>query len=248
MRVRLRLAECPELADLPWEFLYDRDAHRFLALSEWTPLVRYLDLPSRVRPLAVQPPVRILVMVASPSDFPALDVEAEWEKLREALSDLEQAGRVEVHRLADGTLGRLQRQLRKAEYHVFHFIGHGAYGEGVGDGLLALEGPLGRGELVSGDDLGTLLHDHRTLRLALLNSCEGARAGRTDPYAGTAQSLIRNGIPAVVAMQFEITDEAAITFSRSLYEAVADGYPLDASVAEARKAVRHHSNSNMDGD
>src|SRR4051794_20345840 len=37
LRVRLRLTDSPELADLPWEYLYDRDARRFLALSEWTP-------------------------------------------------------------------------------------------------------------------------------------------------------------------------------------------------------------------
>jgi hypothetical protein len=44
-------------------------------------------------------------------------------------------------------------------------------------------------------------------------------------------------------MQFEISDEAAITFSHVLYEAIADGYPLDASMAEARKAVRNQPNA-----
>ena len=87
-----------------------------------------------------------------------------------------------------------------------------------------------------------MLHDHRSLRLAVLNSCEGARGGRTDPFSGTAQSLIQQGIPAVVAMQFEITDDAAITFAHELYEAVADGYPLDAAIAEARKAIRGQPN------
>jgi O-acetyl-ADP-ribose deacetylase (regulator of RNase III) len=38
-------------------------------------------------------------------------------------------------------------------------------------------------------------------------------------------------------MQFEITDNAAITFSHVLYEAIADGYPLDAATTEARKAI-----------
>jgi hypothetical protein len=38
-------------------------------------------------------------------------------------------------------------------------------------------------------------------------------------------------------MQFEITDAAAIIFAQVLYEAVADGYPLDAATAEARKAI-----------
>ena len=82
-----------------------------------------------------------------------------------------------------------------------------------------------------------LLHDHDPLRLVVLNSCEGARADPSDPFAGTAQSLIRQGIPAVVAMQFEITDPAAISLASELYAAVADGYPLDAALAEARKAI-----------
>ena len=100
-----------------------------------------------------------------------------------------------------------------------------------------MEDDHGRARLVGGEDLGTLLHDHRSLRLAVLNSCEGARGDRADPFSGTAQSLIQQGIPAVVAMQFEITDDAAITFGHVLYEAIADGYPLDAATAEARKAI-----------
>jgi hypothetical protein len=73
--------------------------------------------------------------------------------------------------------------------------------------------------------------------MAILNACEGARTSRSDPFAGVAQSLVQQGIPAVVAMQYEITDEAAITFSRELYGAIVDGYPIDAAVAEARKAI-----------
>ena len=242
LRVRLRLTDSPELADLPWEYLYDRDARRFLALSEWTPLVRYLDLPGRIRPLPVQPPLRVLVLVASPSDFPPLDVDAEWARLHEALGELQHAGRVRLERAPNGSMAELQRQLRRGQHHVFHYIGHGRYDCELGDGQLAMEGATGRAQPISGSDLGALLHDHRTLRLALLNSCEGARGGRTDPYSGTAQSLVYQGIPAVVAMQFEITDRAAIVFTRGFYEAVADGYPLDAAMAEARKAIRLQPN------
>ena len=46
---------------------------------------------------------------------------------------------------------------------------------------------------------------------------------------------------AVVAMQYEITDRSAIEFSRSFYDAVADGLPIDAAVAEARTAVKMKS-------
>jgi hypothetical protein len=41
----------------------------------------------------------------------------------------------------------------------------------------------------------------------------------------------------VIAMQFEITDDAAITFAEQLYAAIADGYPVDAALGEARRAI-----------
>jgi pyruvate/2-oxoglutarate dehydrogenase complex dihydrolipoamide acyltransferase (E2) component len=56
-------------------------------------------------------------------------------------------------------------------------------------------------------------------------------------FSGTAATLVRRGIPAVVAMQYQITDEAAIEFSRAFYEALADGWPVDAAVTDARVAV-----------
>jgi Tol biopolymer transport system component len=242
LRVRLRLAGSPELAELPWEYLYNTDTRRFVALDQWTPLVRYLELDRRIRPLAVEPPLRILMMAAGPTDFPTLDATTEWHKVREALADLEEAGRVQLDRVPTGTLADLRSTLRTGKYHVFHFIGHGRFDEAAGDGVLALEGPGGRAQVVSGTDLGAMLAGQRSLRLVVLNSCEGARGGLNDPYSGTAQSIVYQGIPAVVAMQFEITDTAAITFTHSLYDVVADGYPLDAAMAEARNAVRDEAN------
>ena len=84
-----------------------------------------------------------------------------------------------------------------------------------------------------------LLHDANALRLAVLNSCDTALGGGMDLFASTASILVRQGeIPAVLAMQFAISDPAAIEFSRTFYEAIAEGLPVDAAVAEARKAVR----------
>lgn len=237
LRIRLRLADVPALHHLPWEFLYDPARHQFLVLSIETPLVRYLDLAERVRPLTVTPPIRVLVMISSPSDYPQLDVEQEWRKLHDALEPLEQRGLITLERLDQATLRALQRWLRRGACHIFHFIGHGGFDQASQDGLLILEDEHQRGRPVSGQDLGMLLHDHRLLRLAVLNACEGARTSQTDPFAGTAQSLVQHGIPAVIAMQFEITDAAAVTFAHEFYEAVADGYPVDAALAEARKAI-----------
>ena len=82
-----------------------------------------------------------------------------------------------------------------------------------------------------------LLHDHESLRVAILNACEGARTSRTDPFAGSAQSLVQQGIPAVIAMQFEIANDVAGRFAHEFYGALADGYPIDASLTEARKSI-----------
>lgn len=237
LRLRLRLSDAPELADFPWEYLYDTGANRFLNLSVETPLVRYLELPEPGRPLTVQPPLKILVMISAPTDVAQLDVDVEWNRITSAVADLEARGLVSVERLETATMAALQRTLRRGEYHILHYVGHGGYDEQSQDGVLLLEGMDGRRRPVSGQDLGTLLHDHRSLRLVVLNSCEGARSSPTDPFAGAAQSLVQQGIPAVIAMQFEITDEAAITLSHEFYSALADGYAVDTALGEARKAI-----------
>jgi hypothetical protein len=237
LRIRLRLTEVPELADLPWEYLYSATVNRFVTLSEETPIVRYLDVSERIQPLHVDPPLRVLVMISGPSDYPSLDVEREWTLLNKALGELVQRNLVQLERLEHASLADLTRQLRRNKYHIFHFIGHGGFDSRTQDGVLVLEDDRGRGQWVSGQDVAMVLHGHRSLRLAVLNACEGARTSRTDPFAGVAQSLIQQSVPAVIAMQFEITDEAALVFAQEFYGALADGYPVDAAVAAARKMI-----------
>jgi hypothetical protein len=236
LRVRLRLTD-PELVDLPWEYLYNSSVNRFLALSVQTPLVRYMELAERIQPISVTPPIRVLVMISSPTDFPTLDVEAEWKRLNDSLSDLLASGDIAIDRLDDASLGALQRRLRKSQYHIFHYIGHGEFDNDAQEGVLILEAENERGHRVGSQYLGMLLHDHESLRVAILNACEGARTSRTDPFAGSAQSLVQQGIPAVIAMQFEIADDVASTFAHEFYGALADGYPIDAALTEARKAI-----------
>jgi len=236
LRLKLRLQDA-ELADLPWEFLLDPAFDRFLAQSNQTPIVRYIEMPERIKPFTLQLPLQMLVMISSPADYARLDVEREKSFLQKALYTLNKQEKVAVKWLEKPTLAALQRCLRDDEYHIFHFIGHGGFDQKAEEGVLVLEDEQGRGWQAGAHRLGTILHDHRSLRLAVLNACEGARNSRTDPFAGVATTLIRQGVPAVVAMQFEITDDAAITFADEFYTALAEGFPVDAAVAEARKAI-----------
>jgi tetratricopeptide (TPR) repeat protein len=237
LRLKLRL-DAPELINVPWEYLYDESLGRFLSLFEETPIVRYMDMRGSIVPLRVDPPLSVLVMLSRPSDHQTLDVEREKENLESALSELIQAGILTVTVMETATLPALADALLRERYHIFHYIGHGGFDERSQDGVLVLEDAWGRGHLASGERMAVLLGNHPTLRLVLLNACEGARTSRDDPFAGTATTLLRTGgLPAVVAMQFTITDEAAITFARGFYTALSVGRPVDAAVSHARLAI-----------
>ena len=120
----------------------------------------------------------------------------------------------------------LQEAMWAGPWHVFHFVGHGGFDPDAGEGHLALardddEGAGGPGVYRLGAvSLGRLLTDHAPLRLAVLNACEGARGSGRDVFSGTAATLVRMGLPAVVAMQYAVTDRAAIQFARAFYRAL----------------------------
>ncbi|MGH3767284.1 MAG: hypothetical protein ACRDS0_06080 [Pseudonocardiaceae bacterium] len=65
LRLVLRVRP-PELARLPWEFLFDPSQGDYLGLT--MPLVRYPQVLAPRQPLQVAPPLRILGMVARPGE------------------------------------------------------------------------------------------------------------------------------------------------------------------------------------
>jgi CHAT domain len=78
---------------------------------------------------------------------------------------------------------------------------------------------------VTGEELGSLLQDDRSLRLVVLNSLRGWKGLARRSFSGVASSLVEYGIPAVVGMRFEISDEAAITFAGRLLQRDRPGVP-----------------------
>jgi hypothetical protein len=244
LRVRLNLDKAESLYDLPWELLRDPSGD-YLALSRQTPIIRYPRLIN-IRPVVeVSLPLRVLVLISSPKDQATLNVEAEWQSLQEATADLRQRGLLELERVDDAQLITLQRKLRSGvSYQVFHYIGHATFDERSAVGMLAFEAP--RTELtqsVSGEALARELVEENSIRLVVLNACQGARQARSDPFSGIASSIVARGVPAVVAMQFPITDDAARVFAHEFYRALSEGYPIEAAVAEARRAISSSLNN-----
>ncbi len=236
LRVKLRILS-PEMAAIPWEFLYDPGRGEYVCLSRNTPVVRYLELSQPPQPLAVTLPLRILGMIATPTNLPPLDVQREQQRMEKALEPLQQRGLVQLTWLPGQTWREVLRAMQGGPWHIFHFIGHGSFDPLSDEGMIAFADEQGQADLFRATQLARLLADHRSLRLVVLNACESAKSGRHDVFSSAAAKLVGHGIPAVLAMQYTITDAAAIAFSRVFYETLADGVPIDAAVSEARKAV-----------
>jgi hypothetical protein len=237
LRIRLDLDTAPELAALPWECLFYPERNLFLALSPDTSLVRYARAPEPIPPLQVEPPLRILAMACSPQDLPELRVDLEQQRLEASMGRLVKANLVKVDWLAENSLAALQRAVDTGQYHIFHFVGHGDFVEEQGrkQGVLMFEDETQSAQAVTGERLGWILR--HGVRLAVINACEGARSEAGDPSTGVASNLLLHGIPAVVAMQFAISDPVAVQFAQNFYGGLAIGLPVDAAMNSARRSV-----------
>jgi hypothetical protein len=251
LRVKLRI-EPPELARLPWEYLYDGSKDDWVALRRRSPIVRFLDIDQPTGDLVVNGPINILGMIANPGGkkWSDLDVENERRNIDEALKPLVETGKIHLCWVPGETSRHLLSMMRKQIWHVFHFIGHGGISKdsdgegGVGEseeGFIVLRDEKGGPEEVKARDLKLILGDG-SLRLVVLNCCESGQGSIRDPFASPAAALVRHGIPAVVAMQFPISDSAAIELARGFYESLADNLPLERAITEARLLVRRKSN------
>jgi len=240
LRLKL-LIEPMELSREPWELLYDSRSGSYLGLSSQTPIVRHGMIPQPVEQLIVQPPLRILGVIASPNDpnFPALDVQKERALIDAAVADARAAGLVELQWLDAGTWQAIQEAMRQP-WHVFHFCGHGDFNADSGEGFVVLENARGVGgaHQLAARDLGLLLRGEGNIRLAVLNCCKGAVGDTSTSSTSVAGALMRAGMGGVVAMQNPISDAAALTFAQVTYLAIASGLPLDAALGSARVAMK----------
>ncbi len=241
LRLRLRLQNAPDLMNLPWEFLFHPDRRLFLAETGEIPIIRYLDVP-QIQPPPPKLPLRILVAVSSPAGHRLLSVKKEKILIEKALGKLVTAGKVAVT-VVKGIPEKIRKHLQDEDYHVFHFIGHGGFDENCNEGMLLMQ-DWQDDEIQC--DLSTLIPSYRTLQLAVLNSCDSAWNDPKNPFSGAATALIQNGLTTVVAMQCKISDDAAVEFTSSFYNALANGFPVDAAMVEGRIAVSTREPGNIE--
>jgi hypothetical protein len=229
----------------PWEILRQPDNPESPSLSRRRPIVRYLAVPRPVYAAPRPAVLRIVALAANPrhTGLANLNLTRELLNLREAVGSV---SGLDIVTPRSPTLAALRQTLLAQECHALHFMGHGGSVAEKLERVLFFETEDGKADPVSGTDLVNKIADSLTLRLVVLNACESAAGTGFDPFAGVATSLVLGGLPAVVAMQFPISDQAAIAFSQAFYQRLAAGDPVDAAVAEGRQAVHSADRDNFE--
>lgn len=224
------------LEQLPWEVMHD--GRNFIALDKQISIVRYLEHGEPVKLLNVYNPLRILFVSALPKETSNLAVEEEYRRLVATLENRIIVDDIELALLPNATLSSLNQKLSQEQFHVVHIAGHATK---ENKGTLLLENEQGEAEEISAAKLAMYL-SQRGVALVILNACEGAIGSSNNqvelsPFSGLAQSLVQHGIPAVVAMQLQITDTAALQFSESFYENLVRTGHLGRALDEARLSI-----------
>ncbi|MEO1366399.1 MAG: SAVED domain-containing protein, partial [Acidobacteriota bacterium] len=243
--VRLRIGTDPTdstfhgIAAAPWETLCnERCAEEgFLGKDPKFPISRYFTGLDSVYPMTVEGPLKILLVPSVPEDLkPKVEAEREIETIRRACQDTEGI----VIGQEQARLDSVRDRFLDEGFHVLHFIGHGHFQKERGEGWVILSDQDNKAKRWPGDLLATGLKSLPSLRLVVLSSCYGAALARDSTQQAfwtVAPPLMRAGIPALVAMQFGISDDAAIAFSRRFYGRIVKGDPIDAAASEARLSI-----------
>jgi CHAT domain len=234
--VRLMIRD-PRLQAVPWEALCQPQTHAgFLGTSDRMLLVRGVRANDPGEACRVSGAVRILAIA------PLAKAAAALRELEGALADPIGSGSVEwLPPVTGNAVGKryLFEKLRRSTIpHVVHFIGHGAV-DSQGRPMLCLaEAEDGQeGEWILAESLALELTASfgGTLRLIVLEACEGAQPGA---FGSAAEVLAREGAQAVVAHLWPVRRGIARDCSSELYRTLTGAERAKGDIAASLVAAR----------
>jgi hypothetical protein len=250
--VRLSFGEkARNLSDLPWEYLFYKRTNQFLATYASVSLVlsRFVTL-DKGRPTIVlgKSPLIVLIVVSNPegtdpegTELPPVAADQVIEDIQKLARDVDESSSIQIHILDKPTLEGLMERLNNIRPHVLHFIGHGRSSskmdKEVEIALLEDERDEKSVLWVQDEFVDVFSHIDREAipRLVLLHLCESSEIMNNPAnFTYLAPRLLNVNVPAVVAMQHPITNQAAIAFCKAFYRKLAKGESVDAAVQEGR--------------
>lgn len=256
LRFRLFIGQsAPELHTLWWETLRVPGERTPLSTRQQILFSRYLETEStqKVKPLSGPEYLRALLAVSNPTNLDEykpggyklapIDVDGEIARTQQALGN-----RVKpLSSQGSATINNLVSELRVGNQHILYLVAHGKQIDG--QSYIWLEDEKGCVQVVTADDLVDRLYDlrHRPL-LAVLASCQSAGSslsvangseGEKDSVLVTLGPMLADiGIPAVLAMQGNITMDTVAQFMPLFFEELQRTGEIDHAVAVARGSVR----------
>jgi DNA-binding MarR family transcriptional regulator len=266
--IQLRFdAHDADLCGLPWELVCDERGEHLIAEPRLVQLTRYIAFGHPVAPFPVSGRLEVLAITSRPSNLQTLARRTEAESLRTVFRELETAHLVRIRSLEPPSIEALRCELDERPYHVIHFDGHGAFARrcprcgvfnpftasrcqmtlGCGgslddaqpEGCLAFESgaPDRRADLIGAGDLAQKLAGRHIL-LFVACACQSGTVGGASVFSGLGPRLLTVDVPAVVAMQFPVSLDEAIIFTRAFYTALRRGDPVALAAGSGRDALK----------
>ncbi len=247
LRVRLLIdPSASELHSLYWETLREPQDGQLLFTSENIVFSRYLSSYDwRPVHLRAQSELRALVVIANPKleiypHLHAVDVTRELTRVQNSLGNIRSTV---LASNGSANLNNIMTQLRDG-YDILYVICHGS--TSAGETWLWLEDEDRNVARTSGADIVARLNELRMRpRLIVLAACQSAGTGddvRTDDkgaLAALGPRLAEAGVPAVVAMQGNVTVQTVDTFMPVFFRELQSDGLIDRAMAIARGEVRN---------
>jgi tetratricopeptide (TPR) repeat protein len=226
----------------PWELIASANG----PLTRLGVTVRRRLGSSTAPPVALRPPVRILLVVSRPEDAGFIDPRVTSRQALDALSPL--GGDVIVDFCRPPTFVRLRHMLeqgyaRGEPYHVLHFDGHGDCPQSTSVGELYFEAePSVKGvqtHRVNSVALGALLSQW-PVALTILEACRSSKVGQVTPVLSVAPALLTAGVHSVVAMSHVVQIEATRILLGAFYRHLSTGATVGQALEAGRAALFAH--------
>lgn len=176
-------------------------------------------------------PLRVLCVLANPSDLPRFDDKRLGQEISNALQPMVSQGTVVLECMAEATENALRRTLSQSSYDVLYLIAHGQERVAANYATIALQSSEGRCRSLTAAALAALVRASQATRLVIAQCAD--EAGKTFPVL--ANALSQNGIAVLTAPQ--LTGRAVRAFISKLFAALNSEAPADSIIKELQLAL-----------
>ncbi len=246
VNIRFRLIFEPELSEfyrkiisLPWEFLYHPSKSIFLATHpkisfsyQYNNLVEGYDQNSNRNNK-----FRILFIHYHPEDLQGIG----YITVEQRIKFFKKYDHVDYQEYSNLSPQELKDKIAEYQPHIFHFLTHGKSDEMGGKFALI---NTDKKAFWYDDQSFSYLFESWQPKLIILQSCESGKTPMENnktfsfpQFSSGAFSLIRKGIPAVIAWRYPLKQADGWIFLEEFYQSLAEGNPIDKAVQQSRNKL-----------